>query len=977
MGDRIVNSLPIGTLVLIIFIISAPNVFAATVEDPNLIVEEYVTGILSPTSIDFIGNDLLILEKNTGKVLLVRDGVLQTTPALDVAVANHWERGMLGIESVGNDVYLFYTPSTTDGGLPLSDTGNHVYKYTWDGNNLINPVFLKEFSTTPGASHNGGVMTKDSSGNVFVVMGDTERDGPLQNFDQNHHNHSDDTSVIMQINPPGPYLAMGIRNSFGLTIDPITGNMWDTENGLSTYDEINMIPPKFNSGWEVVQGPATQQQIDSIPGYEDFVYDDPEFSFSPTIGITGIWFMTSSAFPNYSDSVFVGDCNNDYLYKFELNQSRDGFVFNNSELSDLVRNPTDNFDEIVWGDGFGCTTDIETGPDGYLYVVSIENETIYRIMPDGDSVCGDGVIEGAETCDDSDTDSGDGCSDVCQEESGWTCTGEPSVCTEDPVCGDGVIEGTETCDDSDTNSGDGCSDVFQEESGWTCTGEPSVCCIGDQTVVDGVCTDPECVGDQTVVDGVCVDPTCEGDQAVIDGLCIVPPVITDVLNNPNGTQIFWTQDPPVAPNYDILIDGVDTNEEYRTTSSPQTVDSGDCFEVQARYPSISYFVESDEVCADPECIGDQTLEDGVCVDPECIGDQTVVDGVCTDPECVGDQTLIDGVCVDPTCTENQVVIDGVCEDTSEIILQAEKDNTIFDEDGTKSCGACHYFFVGSTNHGGDIRRALIEFDVSSIPVNSTVTNVEFEFVVSRLVDSTTAVMNVHKVNDEWGEEASTAVNPCFPCTGEGNGGPALPGDATWSHRFFDTDTWISSGGDFVDMPSVNVTLAGSTGIHTTTSNAAMVADVQGWVDDANTNHGWLLKLDSTYEDSFGTARAIDSRTVDVGTPPILRVTFGPSLPDSDGDGVPNGTDNCPNNQNVDQKDLDMDGIGDACDALNEILESKTVSTSHSLIGDLIIDGSSVLTLTNDSNINLPPGSKLVVKAPSGFKITPGSWFSIS
>ena len=1119
------HSLGLVAFLLIISVISTQEVFAATVNPPNLLIEDYVTGLSAPTSIDFIGDDLLILEKNNGKVLVFRNGAILPTPALDVAVANHWERGMLGIESVGNDVYLFYTVSTTDGGPPISDTSNHVYKYTWDGNNLINPVFLKAFPNTPGASHNGGVFTKDSSGNVFVVMGDVERDGPLQNFEQNYHNDMDDTSVIMQVNPPGPYLAMGIRNSFGLTIDPITGNMWDTENGLSTYDEINLVPPNFNSGWEVVQGPATQQQIDSIPDYyENFVYSDPEFSFSPTIGITGIWFMTSSAFPSYSDSVFVGDYNTDYLYELKLNQSRDGFVFSNSELSDLVRNPGDNFDELIFGTGFGVTTDIETGPDGYLYVVSYDQGKIFRIMPDVTSVCGDGIIEGAETCDDNNTASGDGCSDICQEESGWTCNGEPSACTEDPVCGDGVIEGAETCDDNNTASGDGCSNVCQEESGWTCTGEPSVCTVdpgcgngiieGAETCDDNntgsgdgcsnVCQEESgwtctgepsvcCIGDQTVVDGVCVDPTCSGPQVVVDGVCAVPPVITQLLTVTEGIQISWTQDPPLATNYDMIIDGVDTNLQYRTESSPQTVDSGQCFVVQARYPEISEIINSDEVCLDPVCgdgviegaetcddnntasgdgcsdicqeesgwtctgepsvctevCGDGVIEgaetcddnntasgdgcsdicqeesgwtcngepsactedpvcgDGViegaetcddnntasgdgcsdicqeesgwtCTDEPsvcCIGDQTVVDGVCTDPECIGDQTVVDGVCVDPTCEGDQAVIDGICVDTDEVVLSAQKDNTIFEESDTQSCGACTTFFVGNTA-GDKNRRALIEFDMSSIPAGATITAVELEFFVSKNTDDEGQVMDIHKATKEWGEAGSTAVGGG---PGEGSGGPALPGDATWSDAIYDdTSNWTSPGGDFAASPSVSVNLNTSIGTYTTPPSGLMVADVQSWVDDENSNHGWLLKLDSSGEAILHTAKAIDSKDATGGIPPILRVTYASSTPDDlDNDGIPNDSDNCPNDSNADQKNLDLDALGDACDILNEILVSQIVTTSHSLMGDLVIDGGSVLTLTNDSNINIPPGSKLLVKLFSGFKITPGSWFSIS
>jgi len=92
-----------------------------------------------------------------------------------------------------------------------------------------------------------------------------------------------------------------------------------------------------------------------------------------------------------------------------------------------------------------------------------------------DPVCGDGTIEGDEQCDDSDTDNGDGCSDACEIEAGWSCVGEPSSCTEDETCGDGAITGAEACDDGNALTSDGCDASCQLEPGWSCEGEPSVC----------------------------------------------------------------------------------------------------------------------------------------------------------------------------------------------------------------------------------------------------------------------------------------------------------------------------------------------------------------------------------------------------------------------------------------------------------------------------------------------------------------------
>jgi cysteine-rich repeat protein len=90
-------------------------------------------------------------------------------------------------------------------------------------------------------------------------------------------------------------------------------------------------------------------------------------------------------------------------------------------------------------------------------------------------ICGDGLRRGGETCDDGNPSSGDGCSLVCATESGFDCgVAQPSNCL--PICGDGFIRGDETCDDADAFGGDGCSGAFcRQEVGWTCLGQPSVC----------------------------------------------------------------------------------------------------------------------------------------------------------------------------------------------------------------------------------------------------------------------------------------------------------------------------------------------------------------------------------------------------------------------------------------------------------------------------------------------------------------------
>ncbi len=347
----------------------------------DLVVEEYVSDLCcSITTMTFVENDILILQKSDGQVRLIRDGVLQEKPVLDVNVDSIGEKGMLGITSVGSSVYLYFTEADEDGGESI---GNRIYKYEWDGNSLINPILLKELPSN--VSHNGGAMVAGLDGKVFAVIGDTLQYGLLQNKPIEWLEGEDleikDNGVIFQLETEKPYYAMGIRNSFGLAVDPVTGNLWATENGDDDFDEINLIPEKFNSGWIVVMGPASESDLANMPGYEDYTYGDPKFSWEKNVAPTGLDFAKFNEITSYDNSLFVGDCNNGNIYKFELNENRDGFEFEKEFLQDAVVNEDENLDEIIVGTGFGCVTDVERGPDGFLYIVSLSEGKIYRIIP--------------------------------------------------------------------------------------------------------------------------------------------------------------------------------------------------------------------------------------------------------------------------------------------------------------------------------------------------------------------------------------------------------------------------------------------------------------------------------------------------------------------------------------------------------------------------------------------------------------------
>lgn len=370
------------------------------VRDPTLKVEKVIEGLALPTSMAFIDRDDIIIVQKDGMVRLVSNGTLLEKPLLDISVENQSERGLLGVAvsngtSPTKTVFLYYTEE--DG-----EVRNRIYRYNLTGSTLSDGTMILDLPGTPGPNHDGGKMKIGPDGSLYAVIGDLNRDGMLQNFPNGAE--PDDTSVILRVDRDGNgvngtlsgggplerYYAYGIRNSFGLEFDPVTGTLWDTENGPEVFDEINIVKPGFNSGWQAVMGPIgrTNIQEDNLVQLDGSHYADPVFSWRDSRGMTDIEFLDSSKLgAKYANNIFVGDINNGNLYYFEVNDSRDGISFDNiagaearAHLEDLVADHNAEVEPVIFGTDFGGVTDIETGPDGYLYILSIEG-SVYRIVP--------------------------------------------------------------------------------------------------------------------------------------------------------------------------------------------------------------------------------------------------------------------------------------------------------------------------------------------------------------------------------------------------------------------------------------------------------------------------------------------------------------------------------------------------------------------------------------------------------------------
>jgi aldose sugar dehydrogenase len=450
-----------------------------TILDRNLAVRPVVEGLNTPTSLAFLGpDDLLVLEKNTGRVQRVVDGEVQST-VLDLAVNFGSERGLLGIAlhpdfPTNPGVYLYWTESTTGADTNvLSATpllGNRVDRFEWDGSSLTldqNVIRIRALQQDAGqperGNHDGGVVAFGPDGKLYIFVGDVGRRGNMQNLpcgptavcpgptvadDQFGGPEPDNahlTGVILRLNEDGtaptnnPFFAAGAtmggevganvqkifsyghRNSFGMAVNPATGDVWLQENGDDSFSEINRIEPGLNGGWVQIAGPVARiaqfKEIETTFGGQNLQqlrwpptniadtpdealsrlfmlpgarYSDPEFSWKWEVAPGGIGFLGSRALgPQFEGDLFVGAATplleGGYLFRFNMTGNNRQVAVNDPLLEDrvadnLAKHEITESESLLIGTGFGVTTDVETGPNGNLFVVSLTDGAVYEVF---------------------------------------------------------------------------------------------------------------------------------------------------------------------------------------------------------------------------------------------------------------------------------------------------------------------------------------------------------------------------------------------------------------------------------------------------------------------------------------------------------------------------------------------------------------------------------------------------------------------
>jgi glucose/arabinose dehydrogenase len=427
-------------------------------------------------------NDILVTEKASGQVKRITDGVVAGVVLDLAVNSNSERGLLgIALHPDFPEVpwvYLFNTESATGQDSTIAAQvpllGNRVDRFVWDGSALTfdrNIIRLRSFQndhnnvSDPTAevlrgNHNGGVLRFGPDGKLYVIIGDEGRRGWTQNnlagpvpdddFGGPEPDDAHLTGVILRLNDDGstpednPFIdsarqvglrvggalgdevesnlqrvfAYGVRNSFGMTFDPKSGDLWTTENGGRAFDEVNRVERGFNGGWiqfmgprsrvaefkaiEVAAGvgptgpvglqqlrfPATNIADTPEEGRERLFRvagsyaGDPQFSWKQVVPPAALGFIHGDGLGRrYDGDLLVGSAvarptNLGHLYRFRLNARRTRFRFEDENLKDRVADNTalDDFttegEEILFGRDFGIVTDIQTGADGHLYLVS-------------------------------------------------------------------------------------------------------------------------------------------------------------------------------------------------------------------------------------------------------------------------------------------------------------------------------------------------------------------------------------------------------------------------------------------------------------------------------------------------------------------------------------------------------------------------------------------------------------------------------
>jgi glucose/arabinose dehydrogenase len=348
-----------------------------TAEGQNIRVSVYARGFRNAWSMAFVSDDTILVAERGGAIRVVRNGVVDPQPVSGMPAARG--QGLSGTDLAlhpdfdrNRYVYISYTKPIDEKQSRLA-----VARAVWDGKGFTGAtdIFLGE----GGA---GGAIAFGGDGMLYVASSGGGGGGG-QSATQNRNSiggkvlRLTDTGGIPNDNPfvgqkdaRPEVFTMGHRNTLRLAKHPITGAVWQVENGPNGGDEMNILVPGANYGWPLVslgrtyagpwQGPFAQEG-----------YRDATVLWVPSIAVSSIAFYTGDRLPKWKGDVFVGGMR----YGEIPGTGQLHRILINKDLEELRREP-------LLVDLRRRIRDVKQGPDGLLYLLTDEADAVMlRIEP--------------------------------------------------------------------------------------------------------------------------------------------------------------------------------------------------------------------------------------------------------------------------------------------------------------------------------------------------------------------------------------------------------------------------------------------------------------------------------------------------------------------------------------------------------------------------------------------------------------------
>lgn len=340
------------------------------------------SNITSPTAMAFAPDGRIFICQQDGKLRVIKNGSLLSTPAVTLTTTTTGERGLIGVAidpafATNKYIYLYYTvPENTE----RTAAFNRVVRYTMNGDVVTTASRTVIINLTDLAVntkyHNGGCMKFGTDGKLYIATGDNQNGNNSQNLDNY-------LGKILRVNPDGtiptgnPFTGgaarsriwtYGLRNPFSFDIQAGTGRVFVNEVGNSTWEEINNSTTKgLNFGWPAKEGICTS----GCTGFTNPVYTYQTNRNGG--GVDGIGCaITGGTFLNAPSTNYPAT----YVGKYFFIDYCNNWINYIDPASPATRRP------FATNIGSSCVF-ISTGRDGNLYYLSRGNGTLYRISYNG------------------------------------------------------------------------------------------------------------------------------------------------------------------------------------------------------------------------------------------------------------------------------------------------------------------------------------------------------------------------------------------------------------------------------------------------------------------------------------------------------------------------------------------------------------------------------------------------------------------